>query len=117
MDAIAAFDQIGVFKKAVAERNCKMVASMTRFPLTVNADGSSDQVNDETALCKHFDVLFNEEVRRIVEEQDTREMGVGYRGFKFGTGKLWLQPSCSVDAADEECSSDTYVLKLVTINQ
>jgi hypothetical protein len=95
--------QVNEFKAAVASRSCFRVAAMTRFPLRLDRDGKSTWIDNRTALCRYFPVMFNEANSQIIANQKYNQMGIGWRGMMFGRGELWLTPGCATDPRKFDC--------------
>ncbi len=105
------------FRSAVASRDARQVAALTRFPLRVNRpDGTSSQIGASREFRRQFATLFDAAGRDAVARQALATMPAGYRGLMFDGGRYWLQPVCTKPTRDGGCTSGSHALRLVAVN-
>jgi hypothetical protein len=95
--------QVNEFKAAVASRSCFRVAAMTRFPLFLDQGGKTTWIDNRTAFCRYFPIMFNEVNSQIIANQRYKQMGIGWRGMMFGRGEFWMTPACATDSHKLDC--------------
>jgi hypothetical protein len=87
-------------QQAVATGDAAAVASLTRFPLTVN--GRSGAAN-ATEFVSRYEVIYNERVRTAILNQTVAGMFVNWKGLIVGHGEVWIAASCDADGPPGEC--------------
>jgi hypothetical protein len=107
--------QVNEFKAAVASRSCFQVAALTRFPLPMDQGSKTKWIDNRTAFCRYFPLIFDEVRSQIIANQRYEEMSVGWRGLIFGAGEFWMTPACASDSHKLDCPESQKRLWLVAV--
>lgn len=98
-------------KAAVADDDASAVASMVRYPITVQLDGRGTMIDAAADFVSRYSDIMNESVRSAVLAQEVLELFVNWQGVRIGQGEVWLS-AVYEDPRDDEA----YVLKVIAIN-
>jgi hypothetical protein len=97
---------------AVQGNDARGVASMTRFPLTVNGRPGP---RDPAQFAAAFLTIYNERVRAAVSHARVQDLFVSDRGVMIGSGQLWIAAICE-DGATAQACADRHSLAIIAIN-
>ncbi len=93
-----AFDHL---QQAMANDDAEAVAEMADFPLSINADNQTNEVQSGAELIENFETLINSETRATVTDQAYGDLFVNADGVMFGDGALWMHNVCEDDACQQ----------------
>jgi len=92
-------------QKAISAGDRRAVASMCRYPLSVNVGGKHRLVQNREELIAQYPRIFNSEVRHAVLSLSA-PIHAGWRGFMTSQGELWF-----------DAVVGTHVLRVGTVNR
>ncbi len=98
-------------RAAVANDDASVVASMVRYPITVQLDGRSTMVDSPSDFVSRYPDIVNGRVREAVLTQDVTGLFVNWQGVMIGRGEVWFS-AVYEDPRDDE----TYHLRIIAIN-
>jgi hypothetical protein len=87
-------------QRSVSDGDAAAVASLTRFPLTVN--GRTGAATPAEFLAR-YQSIFNERVRAAVRNQRLEGMFANWKGIVVGRGEVWITASCAEHSPPGEC--------------
>ncbi|PYE26963.1 hypothetical protein C8J32_102586 [Rhizobium sp. PP-CC-3A-592] len=73
------------------------VANLGAYPLTVNANGESYDIQSEDDMVENYEKLVMQETQNSVAEQTYGDLIVNSDGVGFANGALWMTAICDTD--------------------
>ncbi|CAH2212067.1 hypothetical protein [Tepidibacter aestuarii] len=94
IDDPAKFEKIfNEVKKIVSEDDKNKISEYVIYPLRVNHDKSSREINTPDEFTKNYDNIFTKEVKEALLNQDVKDTFVNYQGVMVGNGEIWFGSS------------------------
>ncbi|PYE37337.1 hypothetical protein C8J35_101608 [Rhizobium sp. PP-F2F-G38] len=73
------------------------VANLGAYPLTVNANGETYEIQSEDDMVENYEKLVMQETQNSVAEQTYGDLIVNSDGVGFANGALWMSAICDTD--------------------
>lgn len=83
-------------RRALSAGDRDAVATLCRYPLSVNSAGKTKMLNDRGELLARFEEVFTARIRRAVIES-AEPTQTGWRGFMIGDGEVWFDSVVGTD--------------------
>lgn len=109
-DANGFFEVFGLVQDAFNFGDPVTVADHVAYPITINANGETYDVQAKQDMLDNFDTLVSPETRTAVGNQDVGDLIVNSDGVGIGNGAIWMANVCLNDA----CSKTVW--KITAIN-
>jgi len=103
-------DPFFTLKDAMQRSDARDIADLGEYPLTVNANGESYEIQSADDFVENFDTLVTPETRRAVARAKLGSVIVNSDGVGIADGAVWLSAICR----DNSCN-DTY-WAMISIN-
>lgn len=96
-------------QQSVAKNDRTHVAALIDFPLTVHGVGRNVVLRRKSDFIKHYDVVFNRNVKSALAAQKVGNLFVNVQGVMVGSGQIWFNQKSSG-------SGNKAVFKIIAIN-
>ncbi len=97
----AGFDRpLKALVEAMRGGDAETIAGLADYPLTMQANGETYDVQDEQEFIDNFDDLVTDQTRRAVGRQQYRDLFVNSDGVMLAGGKVWMSAVCDDDACE-----------------
>ena len=103
-------DPFYTLQDAMRRGDARDIADLGEYPLTVNANGESYEIQSSDDFVENFDTLVTPETRRAVARAKLGSVIVNSDGVGIADGAVWLSAICR----DNACN-DTY-WAMISIN-
>ena len=77
-------------KEAVANDKRITVASMVRYPITINVSGHKETLRKKSQLLSKYELVFTSKVKEAIRSQEAQKLFVNYQGVVIGNGDIWF---------------------------
>ncbi len=94
---------------AVAAGDAAKVASLIRYPISVDIGGKNTTLKTEQAFVARYQELMTPDIRKAIVETKYGDLFVNYKGVMFGSGQAWINGICK----DKQCKEVD--VKVVTL--
>jgi hypothetical protein len=94
---------------AVAVGDAAKVASLARYPFSVDIGGKATVLKNEQEFAARYKEFMTPDIGKAIVETKYADLFVNYKGVMFGDGQAWLNGICK----DDQCK--TFDVKLVTL--
>jgi len=94
---------------AVAAGDAEKVASLARYPFSVDIGGKATVLRTEREFAARYPEFMAPDIARAIVETKYADLFVNYKGVMFGDGQAWLNGVCK----DDQCKA--FEVKLVAL--
>ena len=94
---------------AVAADDAAKVASLVRYPISVDIGGKDTTLKTEQDFVARYQEFMTPDIRKAIVETKYGDLFVNYKGVMFGSGQAWINGLCK----DEQCKA--FDVKVVTL--
>ena len=95
---------------AMGEGDAATIAALAEYPLTVNANGETYDIQNADDFVENFDTLVTAETRQAVARQTFDQLFVNSDGVMLADGAVWMNNICD----NSDCSSTHWAV--ISIN-
>jgi hypothetical protein len=100
------------FKKAVAKKDKKKVASLIEFPVEVSlASGRRTKIKSEAAFLGKYDEIFDESFEQTILQTEVKDLWARDQGVAMPSGEIWIN-----GVFKDVKRAEKYTIKITTIN-
>lgn len=109
-DANGFFEAFGAIQDGFNLGSPTTIADYVAYPITINANGETYDVQEKQDFLDNFDSLVSTETQSAVSSQDVGDLIVNSDGVGIGNGAVWMANTC----LDDACSKTVW--KVTAIN-
>ena len=84
---------------AVAADDAAKVASLVRYPISVDIGGKNTTLKSEQDFVARYRELMTPDIRKAIVGTKYSDLFVNYKGVMFGSGQAWINGLCK----DKQC--------------
>ena len=84
---------------AVTADDAAKVASLVRYPISVDIGGKNTTLKNEQDFVARYRELMTPDIRKAIVETKYSDLFVNYKGVMFGSGQAWINGLCK----DKQC--------------
>lgn len=95
--------------QAMRSGDAETIASLADYPLTVQANGETYDVQNEQDFIDNFDDLVAPETRRAVGRQQYGDLFVNSEGVMLANGAVWMAAVCE----DDDCENSHWAITAI----
>jgi len=100
-DSEGFFELFGQLQDAMMFDNPTSIAAHVAYPITIEANGETYDVQSEQDMIDNFDTLVSTKAQEAIRTQDVADLIVTSEGVGFGDGEVWVSNIC----VDDGCSN------------
>lgn len=90
---------------AVARNERAHVASLIKFPITIEIEGQRTKLSSRKQFLKYYDVAFDAKVKGFIAQQKFDSLFCDWKGIMIGRGEIWIN-----------AIGNPAILKIIAIN-
>lgn len=95
--------------EAMGESDAETIADIAEYPLTVNANGETYDIQNAQDFIDNFDALVSEETRHAVARQRYDDLFVNSDGVMLANGAVWMGAICD----DDNCAVSHWAITAI----
>jgi hypothetical protein len=77
-------------KAAVADDDAAALAQMISYPISMEIEGESTEIAEDTSFVADFDKIFTPDVKDAVASQSYETLFANWQGVMIGDGEVWF---------------------------
>lgn len=93
-DAEGFFEVFGGLQDAMLFDNPDAIADYVLFPITIDANGETYDIDNKQDLVDNLDTLIQDAPREAIRTQDVADLLVTSEGVGLGDGAVWISNVC-----------------------